>query len=597
MSDVSTAKNSYSTLDLYRRLIRYLLPFKTLFLASLCCMVVFGASDGVVPFLIKQVLDGVFARRDRDMLHALPVIMVVFALVRAAADFGQQYLMAKVGHNVVRDIRNDFERHILKLSPDFFIRHSTGDIISRITSDVILLRSLLTESLAAIIRDSIRIVALLGAAVYLDPLLAGMAVILFPIGIFPIYRFGRKMRKLSKRGQEAVGSLSSLMQETVLGNLVVKIFSREGFEEKRFLDENERLTETFVKSEKVRAITGPINEVLASLAVSGVLLYGGYSVMSGVRSQGEFIAFLISVFLLYDPYKKLSKIHSTVQQAMSAAERIFEVLDTEPSIQEPSRPRALGASNEIRFENVSFQYARTDGAALSNISLVIPEGKKVALVGFSGSGKSTLVSLIPRFIDPQQGRVVIGGTDLRDASINALRSRIALVGQHTFLFNNTIFHNIAYGKEGATREMVEEAARAAYALDFIRLLPQGFDTVVGEGGFSLSGGERQRLAIARAILKDAPILILDEATASLDNRSEREVQDALERLEQGRTTIVVAHRLSTVRTADQIVVMSEGRIVEQGTHQELVDLRGEYAHLHSLQFRDTEQGKDDITIN
>lgn len=597
MTDTPAVKTVYSTFDLYRRLIRYLLPFRALFLASLGCMVIFGASDGVVPFLIKEVLDGVFASRDRSLLHALPIAMVVFALIRAAADFGQQYLMAKVGHQVVRDIRNDFERHILKLSPDFFIRHSTGDIISRITSDVILLRSLLTESLAAIIRDSIRIVALLGAAIYLDPLLAGMAVILFPIGIFPIYRFGRKMRKLSKRGQEAVGSLSSLMQETVLGNLVVKIFSREKFEEDRFLSENERLTDTFVRSEKVRAITGPINEVLASLAVSGVLLYGGYSVMSGVRSQGDFIAFLISVFLLYDPYKKLSKIHSTVQQAMSAAERIFEVLDSDPSIQEPAQPRALGSSNEIRFENVSFQYARAEGVALSDISLIIPEGKKVALVGFSGSGKSTLVSLIPRFVDPQHGRVIIGDTDLRDVSLKALRSRIALVGQHTFLFNNTIFHNIAYGREGATMQMVEEAARAAYALDFIRLLPQGFETVVGEGGFSLSGGERQRLAIARAILKDAPILILDEATASLDNRSEREVQDALERLEQGRTTIVVAHRLSTIRSADQIVVMSEGRIVEKGTHQELVDLRGEYAHLHSLQYRDSEKGKEDITIN
>ena len=587
----------YKSFDLYKRLIGYLKPYTGLFGVSLVCMVVFGASDGLVPFLVKQLLDGVFANKDRTLLNTLPAILITFALVRALTDFGQQFLMAKVGHNVVRDIRNDFQRHMLKLSPEFFLRRSTGDILARITSDTVMLRSLLTDSLAAIIRDSIRIVALLVSAVYLDPVLAGMAVILFPIGIFPVYRFGKKMRRLSKRGQEAVGSLSTLMQETILGNQVVKIFAREQFEAQRFVGENERLTDTFVRSEKVRAITGPINEVLASFAISGVLLYGGYSVMNGTRSQGDFIAFLISVFLLYDPYKKLSKIHNNIQQGLAASERVFEVLDTVPTIAEPVNPVPLNKSNDIRLEQVLFRYPSADGIALNNVSLTIAEGKKVALVGFSGSGKSTLVSLIPRFSDPESGRVLIGGIDVRDLSLATLRSRIALVGQHTFLFNDTIFYNIAYGKEGASLAQVEEAAQAAYALDFIRALPKGFDTVVGEGGFSLSGGERQRIAIARAILKDAPILILDEATASLDNRSEREVQDALERLEQGRTTIVVAHRLSTIRSADQIIVLSDGKIVEAGTHQELVGKGGEYAHLYSLQFRDKDSVQDTPAIN
>jgi subfamily B ATP-binding cassette protein MsbA len=560
-------------------------------------MVIFGASDGVVPFLVKQVLDGVFAEKNRALLALLPLALITFAVVRALSDFGQQYLMAKVGHTVIRDIRNDIQEHLLKLSPDFFLRRSSADILARVTGDVLLIRSLLTDSLAAIIRDSIRIVALLASAVYLDPKLAGLAVLLFPVGIFPVYKFGKKMRRLSKRGQEAVGSLSALLQESIIGNQVVKIFSREQYELVRFTAENSRLSETFIRSERVRASTGPINEVLASLAISGVLLYGGYSVMNGTRSQGDFIAFLIAVFLLYDPYKKLSKIHSTVQQALAAAERLFEILDVPVTIHEKASPRLLGIDHDIRFEQVSFCYGGSETFALRRINLAIPQGKKTALVGFSGSGKSTLISLIPRFVDPTEGCVLLGGIDVRDASIADVRSKIALVAQHTFLFNTSIFDNIAYGKEGATQEMVEQAARAAFAYDFITALPEGFQTLVGEGGFSLSGGERQRIAIARALLKDAPILILDEATASLDNRSEREVQEALERLEQGRTTIVVAHRLSTVRTADMIVVLSEGQIVETGTHDQLLERGGEYAHLYSLQFREKEVESDIPTIN
>lgn len=590
-------KPVYGSFDLYRRLLRYLRPYRRLFVASLLCMVVFGASDGVIPFLIKYVLDGVFAEKDQRLLTILPIALVVFAFIRGLADFGQQYLMAKVGHTVVRDIRNDFNHHLLKLSPEFLLRNSTGNLLSRITSDVVMLRSLLTDSLSAIIRDSIRMVALLAAALYLDPVLAGIAVLVFPVGIYPVYRFGRRMRKLSRRGQEAVGNLSTLMQETIVGNDVVKIFGREEYEHERFLTENNKLNDTVIKSEKVRAFTGPMNEVLASLAVSGVMLYGGYSVMSGVRSQGEFIAFLISVFLLYDPYKKLSRIHSTVQQALAASERIFEVLDSPPTVTEPVNPQPLGRRNDIRIEQVSYAYKNSEAQAIAEISLSIKEGQKVALVGFSGSGKSTLVSLIPRFIDPQQGAVYIGDVNVATASLKELRSRIAMVGQHTFLFNDTIRNNIAYGKPDATFEEIENAARAAFAYEFISILPAGFDTMVGEGGFALSGGERQRIAIARALLKNAPILVLDEATASLDNRSEREVQSALEALEEGRTTIVIAHRLSTVRRADMIVVMSESRIVEMGTHTELLDRGGEYAQLYALQFRDKETAEPEVLLN
>jgi subfamily B ATP-binding cassette protein MsbA len=335
-------------------------------------------------------------------------------------------------------------------------------------------------------------------------------------------------------------------------------------------------------------LAGPINEVLASLAISGVLLYGGYSVISGARTAGGFMAFLVSVFLMYEPFKKLSRVNATVQQGLSGAQRIFEILDTKPTILDPEKPASLGLGKTIELRGVSFEYPSVSTgersvSALKDVSLVIPEGKTVALVGFSGSGKSTLVDLLPRFIDPTGGSVTIGGVNLKDLRLSELRSAIAMVGQHTFLFNDTVYNNIAYGNPEATREEVLRAAKAAYAVDFIERMPEGFETQVGEGGMSLSGGERQRLAIARAILKNAPILILDEATASLDTRAEREVQMAIEELVKGRTTLVIAHRLSTIRDADTIVVMSDGMIVEQGSHDELMRKGGEYSRLRGMQ--------------
>jgi subfamily B ATP-binding cassette protein MsbA len=552
-------------------------------------MVVFGATDGVVPFLVKHILDGVFTKQDPQLLWMLPGVIVLFAIVRGASDFGQQFLMSSVGHKVTRDLRDDVNRHVLSLSPDFFIRNSTAEILSRVTSDVLLIRTLLTDSSASVIRDAIRVVVLLGSCIYLDPKLSLIAFVFFPIAGLPIARIGRRMRKLSKRGQDAIGQLSALFQESMQGHRVVKIFCREEFEQERFERGNDELTKTFIRSERVRALAGPINEVLASLVVSGVLLYGGYSVISGSRTAGGFMAFLVSVFLMYEPFKKLSRVNATVQQGLAGAQRIFEILDTKPTIIEPDVPVAFSAGNSIELRDVSFEYPSINGgdplnAALKHISLTIPEGSTVALVGFSGSGKSTLVDLIPRFIDPTAGTVLLGGIDIRRGSLRDLRSRIAMVGQHTFLFNDTIFNNIAYGNPSATAEQVHAAAKAAYAAGFIERLPRGYETQVGEGGMSLSGGERQRLAIARAILKNAPILILDEATASLDTRAEREVQAAVEELVKGRTTLVIAHRLSTVRDAQTIVVMNNGEIVEQGRHDELLNKGGAYARLHALQF-------------
>lgn len=573
---------------MYRRILGYLKPHKRYFWAALAMMIVFGATDGVVPFLVKRILDDIFTNRDATMLWILPGVIVGFALVRGLSDFGQQFLMAAVGHRVTQDIRNDVNRHVLSLSPDFFIRNSTAEILSRVTSDVLLIRTLLTDSSASVIRDSIRVVVLLCSCIYLDPMLSLIAFVFFPLAGFPIAKIGKKMRKLSKRGQDAIGQLSALFQESMQGHRVVKIFCREDFEQRRFERGNHDLTQTFIKSERVRALAGPINEVLASLAISGVLLYGGYSVISGARTAGGFMAFLVSVFLMYEPFKKLSRVNATVQQGLSGAQRIFEILDTKPTILDPEKPVGLGLGKTIELRGVSFEYPSVSTgersvSALKDVSLVIPEGKTVALVGFSGSGKSTLVDLLPRFIDPTGGSVTIGGVNLKDLRLSELRSAIAMVGQHTFLFNDTVYNNIAYGNPEASREEVLRAAKAAYAVDFIERMPEGFETQVGEGGMSLSGGERQRLAIARAILKNAPILILDEATASLDTRAEREVQMAIEELVKGRTTLVIAHRLSTIRDADTIVVMSDGMIVEQGSHDELMRKGGEYSRLRGMQ--------------
>lgn len=572
--------------QVYSRIIRYLHPHRAGFIGALACMVIFAATEGGIPFMLKYMVDDVFQSKAMDKLYFLPVLLISFSLFRGAFDFGQSYLMARAGHLVVRDVRAAVNNKLLQFSPSYFITNSSGDLQARITGDVMLIRTLLTDTSGALIRDFIKMVALVGSVFYLDPTLALMAFVGFPLGALPIIKFGKRMRRLSKRGQGEIGVLSAKFQETVVGNRVVKLFSREEFERQRFEELNRQVTRTFISSERVKALTGPVNELIAFSVISLVVMYGAYSVLSGERSVGLFTGFLAALYLLYDPFKKLSKVNNSIQQGLAGAERIFEVLDTPVQTEEIADPIPLTSSNELSLDNVSFTYPGAGRPALNGISLRVPEGKTYALVGFSGSGKSTLIDLLPRFIDPQEGQVGLGGVDIRQAALKDLRSRIAMVGQHTFLFNESILFNITYGKEGASQVEVKQAAQAAYALEFIKALPEGFNTLVGEGGYSLSGGERQRISIARAILKQAPILVLDEATAALDNRSEREVQSALEQLMHGRTSIVIAHRLSTVQNADQIVVLREGEIVERGTHEELLTLGGEYSKLYAMQFRE-----------
>ncbi len=599
----------------YRRLFSYLGAYRLRFAFAILAMVVYGMTEGVVPFLIKSVLDDIFGAQKREMLWILLVFLIGFSIVRGVFGFLQQYLTATVGLNIIRDLRNQINAKLLALSSSFFSRHSTGALIARMTNDTLLVRTALTDAVSAVLRDSVRVISLLGAALYLDPTLALVAFIGFPLGLYPIIKFGKKVRRLSRVGQNQFGGLTGTLQETIVGHRVVQAFCREDYEQARFERENESLSETFNRAEKYGALSGPTNEVLASIAIAGVILYGGLSVISGVRTQGEFIAFITAMFLLYDPLKKIGRVNNILQNGVAAAERVFELLDTEVEITE--RPGAVELTNRtpaIEFSQVSFRYPDHSSAnvaipldtqlevitsstgvteehwTLKNINLTVSPGETVALVGMSGGGKSTLVNLLPRFYDVTAGKILIDGRDIRDYTLHSLRSAISVVNQHTFLFNDTILQNIAYGKPNATETEVIDAAKAANAHEFISRLPHGYQTIIGEQGFRVSGGERSRLAIARALLKNAPVLILDEATAALDSESEKLVQSAIDRLMEHRTVLVIAHRLATIRRADKIAVLVRGHVVELGGHEALLQRGGEYAKLYRIQFHDQEVG-------
>ncbi len=566
--------------ELYRRLLRYLRPYIwPRFVLAVVCMLVFSATNGVMPFLVRYIADDIFAEKNMVILKLLPGVIIAVFLVRGLAGFGTTYLTEYVGQRIVADLRNQLTAHIQRLPLSFFNRTPTGTIVSRVTNDVALVRSAVTDAIASMLRDSTSLVVLVAVAFYHDWLLSVIAFVAFPASVLPIIRLSRKLRTFSKRGQVTMGNLTALLQETIQGNRVVKAFGMQDYERERSREENERLFRLYMKSTRIRAFTNPMMEVLAAFGIAGVVGYGGYSVITGGRTQGEFLAFLTALFLLYEPFKGLARTNTVVQQALGAAERVLEVLDIPPEIVDQPAARILdGVRRGIRFEEVWFRYE--EEPVLQNVDLDIARGEVVALVGTSGGGKSTLADLLLRFYDASAGRISIDDVDIRDYALSSLRSQIAIVTQHTFLFNDTVRSNIAYGNIGRDMDAIVAAAKAAYAHGFIEELPQGYDTVIGELGVKLSGGQRQRLAIARALLKDAPILILDEATSALDSESERLVQRALETLMRNRTSLVIAHRLSTIRRADRIVVLVRGRIVEQGTHDELLGASGEYRKLY-----------------
>lgn len=585
MSTITTPRSRGSGAT-YARLLRYLRPYVwPWFTAAMVAMLLFSALTGLMPLLVERVFDDIFADKKITALNLLPAAIVAIFLFRGITSFAQNYLMDLVGQRIICDLRDELNQHIQRLSLAFFNRTQTGDILSRVSNDVALVRTALTDAVASVMRDATSLVALIVVAFYKDPVLALIAFLVFPASVLPIVKLSQRLRRFSKRGQRTLGTLTSLLQETVQGNRVVKAFGMEDYERERFQAENRRLYRLYMKASMIKALTTPALEVLAAFAIGGVVWYGGNSVIAGGRSQGSFLAFLTAMFLLYEPFKRLTKANATIQQGVAGAERVFDLLDTEPEVVDRPGARALTAMRRgIVFENVGFRYGTEP--VLKDVTLKIQAGEVVALVGMSGGGKSTLADLIPRFYDVTEGRITIDGVDLRDYTLRSLRAQIALVTQFTFLFNDTVRANIAYGDPGKSMDDVVTAAQAANAHEFITALPQGYETPIGELGVTLSGGQRQRLAIARALLKDAPILILDEATSALDTESERLVQQAIERLMVNRTTLVIAHRLSTIRRADRIVVVVRGQIVEEGTHEELLALGAEYRKLYDLQFQE-----------
>ena len=558
--------------------------------AAMGCMLVIAVTTSATAFLVKPVLDDIFFNRDQKMLMMIPMAVVVIYFLRGIGTYGQDYLMNYAGENVIRQLRNTLYNRIQDLSLSFFQEEKTGVLMSRITNDVNIIKDMVSTSVTSLLRDIFTILGLTIVIFYRDWKMAVFAFVVLPVAFYPIVAFGRRMRKVSTGCQQAMAEMSAFLHETFAGNKIVKAFGMESYEKRRFAEKTENLFRLEMKAVVVDAVSSPVMEFLAGIGIAFIIWYGGSRVVDGTSTAGTFFSFMAAVLMLYDPVKKLSKLNNKVQQGLAATDRVFDVIEKQSDITEPENPVILKPEfQQITFDKVGLTY-NGNNPALRGINLTVRAGEILALVGMSGGGKTSLVNLIPRFYDVTQGRILIDGTDIRHLSVASLRKQIAIVTQDTILFDDTIRNNIAYGRPEAAMTEVAAAARAAYAFDFIESFPDKFNTRIGELGNRLSGGEKQRLCIARALLKDAPILILDEATSALDTESEMLVQRALENLMRGRTTFVIAHRLSTISYADRIVVVVDGRIVEEGTHDNLMARRGEYYKLHRMQFKSAENG-------
>jgi len=569
---------------LIRKLQVVLKPYHSKLLLAMVGMVVVGGFNALQAYMVKPLLDEIFFNKDARLLHLLPLGLLAVFFVKGLFFFMYSYLLEMVGQCVIRDLRNRIYAHLHDMPLTFFYKHPTGELISRIMNDVTMLQGSVTHALIRTLRDFFSVIGLLGVIFFMDWRLALVSLLFLPAATVPIIVFGKKFRKISTTYQTKIGEATSQLHETIAGARIVKAFSMEKFEKKRFNDKMQGLMDTLMLETKYSCLSHPMIEFLGGIGMAMIIWFGGVQVLQGNSTPGAFMSFLTALIMLYEPVKGVSKINTTIQQGLAASTRIFTLLDLQPDISEAADAIELKPfSRSIVFKDVSFHYENNE-MVIKHLDLRVNRGEVLAVVGPSGSGKTTLANLLPRFYEVTHGGLYIDDVDIRQATFASLRGQMALVTQQTILFNDTVRNNIAYGRPDCPEERIIEAARTAYALDFIMELPQGFDTIIGESGARLSGGQQQRISIARALLKDAPILILDEATSALDTESEREVQKALENLMQNRTTIVIAHRLSTIQNADRIVVLKDGQLIEEGTHEELLALKGEYNVLYRLQF-------------
>ena len=588
MTEPDDAVASAPTGPLVRRLAGgYLLPYRARLGTAIACMIVAAAAQPALAWLMEPVVGGIFVDRDETMLVLVPLAVMAVMTVGGLANFGQAVLMNWVGLRIVADLQRQVFTHVIRLDLAFFHRTPTGRLIANLTNDANLVRQATSQTLTGLVKELLSVIGLVALMFYQDWRLALIVFFVFPVAYWPIAKLGRRMRRVAVNTQAEIGEFSSLLSETFQGARHVKAYSMEAYESERASGIIEHIFKLYMKATRTRALASPIMEVLGGIAIALVIFYGGGQVVTGAQEPGAFFAFVTALLLAYRPLKSIANLNTVMQEGLGAAQRVFAVLDKRADIAEAADAVPLKVSDgAVHFDGVRFTYGENK-TVLDDIELTVPGGQTIALVGPSGAGKSTLLNLVARFFDVDGGTVTIDGQDVRGVTFASLRGAIALVSQEITLFNDTIRANIAYGANGVAADAaIEEAARAAAAHNFISALPAGYDTVVGEHGVKLSGGQRQRIAIARAMLKNAPILLLDEATASLDVESERQVQDALERLQQGRTTVVVAHRLSTIRDADLICVIDAGRLVEQGRHDALYAQGGLYARLYDMQGHD-----------
>jgi len=570
----------------FLRILTYLRDYRLRLVGAFVCSAGVAGLSAVYAWLVQPVLDEIFINRNRELLLLLPLAVLLVALLKGVFAYGQAYLMSYIGHWLVADVRHQLFMHIIRLPIRFHDANSSGRLVARVISDVNEMANAIPSVLKDIFQQGLTFVALLGVAFYQNWKLASVVIVVLPFSGLVLMRVGKRIRKLSRRGQESIGRMASVLKEAFSGIKIVKAYGQEKKEVQRFSVTNAALRSAKVKSAQTSAMASPLLEIIGVCGVLVIIWFGGGLVIDGDMKPGEFFSFLTAMFMAYAPVRKMSGANDSVQRALAGAQRVFSVLDLDSELaKDEGKEHLKPITQTLEFSHVTFIYDEANEPALKDFNLTIHAGEVVAFVGASGSGKTTLVSLVPRFYRPAEGTVKIDGVDIRTVDRASLRRQIGIVSQETVLFDDTIRNNITYGRPEASEEAIIEASRAAFAWEFIERLPKGLETLIGENGLKLSGGQRQRLAIARAILRDPPILILDEATSALDSESEKLVQQALANLMKGRTTLVIAHRLSTVQHADRIIVMAKGRIEEIGNHGELLQRGGLYTKLYQTQFQ------------